>query len=464
MGEWERTSEKGRIERCAQSFQSLSEVFQCLPSKKEALSEEDMQGIYDTVRNNVCGNCGRRADCWGRDVQKTSRLTYELLEMMAESGSESTENEILYKKFYHHCIKGRMFREELKNCFYRARLDMMWCNRMLENRAAVADQLQETAKIIQEIACTSFDMGETDETFDRKVKYRLAFLRIRVKSIRQVKTEQGYRQIILTANTAKGHCVSVKMVADILTELRGSRFVPERDSRLTIGHELNSIHFVEETNYYMLTGTAGRAAYGQSTSGDNFAILTGSHGQVILGISDGMGTGPGANEESRTVIELLEQFLGAGFSAEAAVKMINSAMVLRRGMERFSTLDICGINLYNGKCEFMKVGAATTFIRHAGWVDAVTSKSFPVGIFREVDFERTQKILEHGDMIIMVSDGVLDALPQEEAEEILKYMILQIETENPAEFAHCLLEQILGIVDDRPADDMTILVGGFWKK
>lgn len=464
MGEWERSSEKERMERFARSFQSLSEVFQYLPSKKETLSEEDVGEIYETVRAAVCGSCGKKADCWGKSLENTTRRIYDLLQDVAQNGDDAGENSEAFKRFSRSCIRGRRFREELKNSFYRARLDLMWSNRMLENRAAVADQLSETAKIIQEIACTSFDVGETDHAFERKVRCRLALLRIWVREIRMIKTQSGGRQIVLAANTAKGHCVPVKAVADILTEIRGSRFVPERDSRLTIGHEPGSFHFVEETNYYMLTGTAGQAAYGQFASGDNFAILTGSHGQVVLGLSDGMGSGPAANEESRTVIELLEQFLEAGFSAEAAVKMINSAMVLRRGTERFSTLDICGINLYNGKCEFMKVGAAATFIRHEGWVDTIVSRSFPVGVFREADYERTQKMLEHGDMIIMMSDGVLDALPQEEEEEIIKYLILQTDIENPAVFAHCLLEQVLEFADDRPGDDMTILAGAFWKK
>jgi len=463
MGEWERTAEMGRLERCAESFWSLSEIFQCLPSKKETLDDGDLQEIYETVRGNVCENCGKRDVCWGRDIQKTSRMIYDMLEEISGSQTELS-NSSIYGKTGGRCIKGRQLAEEMKNCFSRARRDMMWRNRMLENRAAMAGQLQETARIMQEIACTSFTEGETDAAFERKVKYRLALLRIRTKSIRLLKGSQGYERIVLTANTPKGHCVPVKTVAEILTELRGRRMVPERDSRLTIGHEPNSIHFVEETNYYMLTGTAQEAAYGQPSSGDNFAVLTGNHGQVVLGLSDGMGTGPEAGEESRIVIELLEQFLGAGFSAEAAVRMINSAMVLKRGMERFSTLDICGINLYNGKCEFMKAGAAATFIRRSGWVETITSESLPVGILREADIECTRRTLEHGDMIIMMSDGIIDALPPDEAGEIIKCLILRTETENPAEFSRCLLDEVLEFTDGIPRDDMTVLAGGFWKK
>lgn len=464
MEEWEKASEKGRIERCAESFQRLAEVFQYLPSQKEELSEDDLEEIYDAVKGKICHNCGKYGQCWGKNEGTTARLVYDLLTAVAEgeeTGSICTAEE---ERFVRYCVKGYSFAEELRNSFCRARINLMWSNRMLENRAAVARQLTETAQIIQEIACTVYEAADADSDLEHRVKSKLRLQNVRVQNLRVLKNSWGPPEVILTAKTPRRHCVSVKAVADTLSKACGRPLVPERNSRLTLGPEPSTIHFVEETGYYMLTGSAKKTCAGQAACGDNFSVLTGSHGQVILGISDGMGSGVRANRESQTVIELLEQFMGAGFTAETAVRMINSAMVLQRGMQRFSTLDICGINLYSGQCEFLKIGAATTFIRRAGWVETVTSTSLPVGVFQEVDFERSRKRLEHGDMIVMVSDGVLDALPQEENEELMKYLIMQTEADNPAEFADLLMEQVLSFQDGVPQDDMTILAGGFWKK
>ena len=44
----------------------------------------------------------------------------------------------------------------------------------------------------------------------------------------------------------------------------------------------------------------------------------------------------------------------------------------------------------------------------------------PMGILQDVDYECTRKRLEEGDYIVMVSDGVMDALPQMDAEEMIK--------------------------------------------
>ena len=177
-----------------------------------------------------------------------------------------------------------------------------------------------------------------------------------------------------------------------------------------------------------------------------------------------MGSGFGACKESEQVIELLEQFLDAGFGRETAVKMIHSAMMMQNGGQIFSTVDLCTVNLYTGQCELLKVGASTTFVRRRDWVEAVTSTSLPLGMLRNVDYECTKKQLHSGDFVIMVSDGVLDALPGRNAQDMMKELILQINTSNSREMARRLLEKVLSFQQRKAADDMTILVGGFWKK
>ena len=61
-------------------------------------------------------------------------------------------------------------------------------------------------------------------------------------------------------------------------------------------------------------------------------------GGYMMALSDGMGSGKEAGNESRTVIELLEQFAEAGFKRETALKMINSVLVMSNNSESFATL------------------------------------------------------------------------------------------------------------------------------
>ena len=76
----------------------------------------------------------------------------------------------------------------------------------------------------------------------------------------------------------------------------------------------------------------------------------------------------------------------------------------------------------------------------------------------------TSKKLYDGDYLIMVTDGVLDALPPQQEEEVMKELILENTCTSPKEMGRILLERVLGYSGYRAADDMTILVAGIWKK
>ena len=85
-----------------------------------------------------------------------------------------------------------------------------------------------------------------------------------------------------------------------------------------------------------------------------------------------------------------------------------------------------------------------------------------MGILQDVDYECTRKRLEEGDYIVMVSDGVMDALPEGAQEEKLVEFIRETDIVNPTEFARGILSQVLKSSGGMPMDDMTVLVIGIW--
>ena len=175
-------------------------------------------------------------------------------------------------------------------------------------------------------------------------------------------------------------------------------------------------------------------------------------------------SGMEACRESETVVELLEQFMESGFSQETAAKMVNSALVLKGQEGMFSTVDICAVDLYTGICNFLKAGAASTFIKRDHWVESITSESLAAGLVQQIDFETASRKLYHGDYLIMMTDGVLDALPGQKEEETMKEIIMDVHEDAPKDFGRGILERVLGYSDYRARDDMTVLVAGVWKK
>ena len=154
----------------------------------------------------------------------------------------------------------------------------------------------------------------------------------------------------------------------------------------------------------------------------------------------------------------------SGFSQETAAKMVNSALVLKDQEGMFSTVDICAVDLYTGICNFLKAGAASTFIKRDHWVESITSESLAAGLVQQIDFETASRKLYHGDYLIMMTDGVLDALPSQKEEETMKEIIMDVHEEAPKDLGRGILERVLGYSDYHARDDMTVLVAGVWKK
>ena len=67
------------------------------------------------------------------------------------------------------------------------------------------------------------------------------------------------------------------------------------------------------------------------------------------------------------------------------------------------------------------------------------------------------------DRVIMVSDGVLEALPGEEKEETFRKYLEELEPGNPQDMADEILSFAMSF-SEQPADDMTVLVGGIFEK
>ena len=343
------------------------------------------------------------------------------------------------------------------------KINVAWNAKMDEQRVAVATQLTEISGIMEGAIRRAYDTKE-DTPLERKLKGLFYKKGILLKKVYVYDNEEGRKEVYLTIRTRKKQCISNKEAAQCLSEALGISMMPSKEARNYVRNEYTNTCFVERTNFEVVYGVERYVGDYQQISGDSFSFLQREDGQFVASLSDGMGTGLNAYQESERVVDLLEQFLEAGFSKETAAKMINSALVLRDHGKTFSTIDVSSIDLYSGVCEFLKSGAATSFIRRGNWVEAITSTSLPAGVFQQTDFEKTCRKLYDGDMVVMVTDGVLDVLPSEHQEKIMKDIILEHQTNNPKELADYIISRVRQYKNGRFCDDMTVLVVGLWKR
>jgi len=186
-------------------------------------------------------------------------------------------------------------------------------------------------------------------------------------------------------------------------------------------------------------------------------------GKRGVALSDGMGCGQAACRESTLVIELLEELLEAGFPEKTAIQMINTTLVCGREEIHYSTIDLTVFDLYTGECELIKAGASSTFIRRKDQIEHLTSTSLPIGVMNSLEIDSVKRQLTDGTYVIMLTDGVLDALPVGEQDFLLETIIKGTEIRNPKELARHILQQVLNWTGKEPEDDMSVLVAALWK-
>ena len=136
--------------------------------------------------------------------------------------------------------------------------------------------------------------------------------------------------------------------------------------------------------------------------------------------------------------------------------MVKSSMFFSPFNERYVTFDCILVDLYTGIGKILKLGSAETFILRGKDIELVTGSAPPVGACFDQQTPFVRKKLNHGDMIVMVSDGIIDEFGGKK--NFLDYLYMQKES-----CPQLLCENIAGQMKEKK-DDGTILVFGIWNK
>ena len=163
-------------------------------------------------------------------------------------------------------------------------------------------------------------------------------------------------------------------------------------------------------------------------------------------------------------MELMEQFLNAGFDRETSIKMLHSVMLLRDS-SCFSTMDLAAVNLYAGECELLKVGAAATFLKRGELGGDRFLDEHAHGDYRGGGLRVSRKSSSGPEISLSWSPTGFWTLSREiTGRTRSRSSILNETTDNAAEMAKNILEEVLKFRRRKAEDDMTVLVGGLWRR
>lgn len=443
------------------SFRELSKTLSGVGKKRTALSKDDVAGLMDEVAENVCVDCERNDECWNRNFYRTYQAAASMLLECEEQSKISYK--LIPDEFRDNCPRTAEFAEKMARIFEVYKTNLVWSNRMIESRELVCLQLSGVSDIMKSLREDLDSDINFKPNLEEAIIQELRKNKIEVIGVIVAEDKEGRYEVSVEQKSCERKKLCLSDIIPIVSGVLGRKMKKEDEFCDVIEGKCTS-RIVEELKFRM-TSAVSRAVSDSSTeSGDSYSFMYLKNGQSMLVLSDGMGSGKRAKEESEAVVSLLEDFIESGFEKELAVKMINSALVLKLE-ESFSTLDICSLNLRTGIADFIKIGASATFIIRSSDVYLVKSSSLPMGMLNTVDLEVSVKRLKDNDIILMLTDGVLDVFADDEMKEKNMMRFLKsIRYINPQDIADSVLDEAKRLSKGEVKDDMTVLAARIWER
>jgi stage II sporulation protein E len=384
--------------------QALAEVGRTTRKVSEGLARlngDDTAESAAKAVERVCRKCAMRPTCWQFSYTETMEAITLALSTIKRSGGISRSRAPKY--LTENCQKLTELLTEL-NLQSRAQGARSGAERKISLvRGVITDQFEALSLMLGEIAEDVYSFKAYDEPASRKVREYLEREGFTATRARVFSDEnERLRVSFMIPNHQVARLSRAKSALDLCGLLDAELDMPQIAARSRNA----AVSYSEKSAYAVQIG-AFQLAEGQNRlCGDSYDFIENKDGKAHLILSDGMGSGGNAAVDSSMAAELVRQLLAAGASHATALKLCNSALMVKAADESLATLDIATLDLFSGRADFYKAGAAPTFVIKGGKTGSIEAGSMPAGILRGVSFEHAQFALDSGDTVVMVSDGV----------------------------------------------------------
>jgi serine phosphatase RsbU (regulator of sigma subunit) len=201
--------------------------------------------------------------------------------------------------------------------------------------------------------------------------------------------------------------------------------------------------------------------YAVSESGDTLEVVERPSGGLSVVLADGQTSGRGAKAVSMLVVRKVITLLAEGVRDGAAARAASDALFTEKHGKVIATLNIASIDLHSNTIVLTRNNPAPTFICRGEQIDAHSEESIPIGTSRNIRPVITELAVEAGLTILVFTDGIIHAgerrgQPMNVRETIRS--IIEDQDPAPQQLADSLLAHAISLDDNRPADDISVLV------
>ena len=378
---------------------TISDIRRRLTQAAETAEQRTGLSFGERVMNTLCAGCRLYDECRANGCAANIERACE-----KDSVSPAAVG----------CIRSDRLASVCSECRSRELYERTEAVRMKELGTLFREQLGVMSDLLNDLSCRISRRRETD------VKLSAA-----ARSFFERRGFAGVRACVYTDEALGRHAeiyLSGEPEEQALSLTAGLCRALELDLELpgiTTANGITKLEFDELPPFSAETGSWSAAGSGDECSGDSLEFTTVSAGERYVLLSDGMGSGRRARLDSGMTVSLAGRLLRSGVSMPTAQRVINSVMQSKDWEESFATLDLLRLDLFSGRAEFLKSGAAPAYLCRDGSMVRIASDSYPVGIFASADPDIASVKLFSGDLLLLATDGA----PEEALEEAARLSV-----------------------------------------
>lgn len=391
------TSVKEKIGAMSDVFDSIASVVVDVSDEDKLETREVIKKYIENTVNEKCLGCDRRKNC----------LNDEKLNLVVDYISNKLENnEIIDEKMLDfNCELSKEFLRDIYEIYNSMKLMRILKEQERNNANKISNQYKEVSKILSNISKNiKSDLIKIDKK-QEKLREELKFYGYLVYEDEYKGDDTGIEYTFVTNilnNIDKQKKEIISILSNILEKPMVIKLILNSSKK-----EKSKIKVVSTPEFNVQNSVISIAKNGEEVSGDSYLIEELQDLKHISVISDGEGNGRNASKSSKNVIDMLERLLSGGFDECGAIEIINSILKLKSDSQNSSTLDNMIIDLKTGYSQYIKLGAAPTYIIHEGKIVTINNMNIPVGVSDNPDYLPISRKLIDKDIVVQISDGVL---------------------------------------------------------
>lgn len=447
LGETLRKNIVMRLDFASKAIYNVRNDVNSVSDKLKDLYSPSFSVVCENVEKEVCNNCGLKTYCY-EHRQGVTRDDFFRLEELLEAQGRISESDVEDAFVKNCCKKGEIARS--MNLNYREYLSALEAQRRVSDvRGVVAGQFSGVSDILSDLSDEFKNTMRCDTDSSERIISALSALgAIPVECVCLV-SDGGRMSVELELSTKGDSKLSKGTIMREVSKCCGRRF--DLPTVTCEGDRIRAA-LCEMPVYDVEIGSDQHIANNGRLCGDCLDYFNDGFGKTYALVCDGMGTGGRAAVDGNMAVSVMGRLLRSGLSADSSLQIVNSALMVKSEDESLSTLDLTGVDLYTGKVTLKKAGAPATFVRKNGRVMVREMPSLPVGILNGVKFSSDTVNLSSGDMVAMVSDGVITG-----DEKWLEKLIRSWNEGSTQELARAVVDEAIKRRGDSPDDDITAL-------